>query len=326
MANVNARSTLHGKLHEPNHDDYILVWLPSKIENTAHSFPHFLATFATVFSPQLALQFRSSELCFRFVGMEPLLALGIASNIIQIVDFSGRIFSHSREIYNSAHGTLSVHENLQDAAKNLHELSRDLAKGAPKQSSTQRKIQTKQNNEDEDRRKLYQIREDRRRQEAAEDEEQRARERAREEDADILKAREEGVLSVEQTEVKLSQVRAEREKQREERERSRRAREKADKVKTERERIQVHAKNEASYQHRSMAEKQLANLSKETESITTRIIEAIQKLKSNEKNTKFQSVRQAFRSVWSESQLKSLEASLETIRRQTDTALLFSVR
>ncbi|KAF2730953.1 hypothetical protein EJ04DRAFT_579444 [Polyplosphaeria fusca] len=58
--------------------------------------------------------------------MDPLSALGIASNIIQIVDFSSRIISRGHEIYTSADGQVKDHAILDDAAKNLAELYRDL--------------------------------------------------------------------------------------------------------------------------------------------------------------------------------------------------------
>ncbi|KAH7083032.1 hypothetical protein BKA63DRAFT_142272 [Paraphoma chrysanthemicola] len=56
------------------------------------------------------------------------------------------------------------------------------------------------------------------------------------------------------------------------------------------------------------------------------MINSIQKFKSEGSKSKFQSMHQAFRSIWSESRLKAMETSLDNIRKQTDTALLFSVR
>ncbi|KAH8733114.1 hypothetical protein GQ44DRAFT_754613 [Phaeosphaeriaceae sp. PMI808] len=58
--------------------------------------------------------------------MEPLGALGLASNIIQIVDFSSRIVSRRRELYNSADGQTEEHAVLDNAARNLSELYRSL--------------------------------------------------------------------------------------------------------------------------------------------------------------------------------------------------------
>lgn len=59
--------------------------------------------------------------------MEPLSALGLASGVIQIVDFSGRLLAKSREIYHSAEGNVEEHELLEDSANNLAELSAALS-------------------------------------------------------------------------------------------------------------------------------------------------------------------------------------------------------
>lgn len=54
--------------------------------------------------------------------MEAIAALGLASNIIQIVDFSSRIIARGREIQNSADGSLADHAVLSHAASRLEEL------------------------------------------------------------------------------------------------------------------------------------------------------------------------------------------------------------
>ena len=54
--------------------------------------------------------------------MEPLVAVGLASNIIQIVEFAGKIVSRSQEIYHSPVGILASHNILQEAGRNLSEL------------------------------------------------------------------------------------------------------------------------------------------------------------------------------------------------------------
>lgn len=56
--------------------------------------------------------------------MEPLAALGIASNIIQVVDFASRLISRSHELYQSADGKLTDHMVLDSAAQNLLVLSK----------------------------------------------------------------------------------------------------------------------------------------------------------------------------------------------------------
>ena len=58
--------------------------------------------------------------------MESIAALGLASNIIQIVDFSSRLISHGRELYNSADGRTTEHTVLDDAIKALAELHSSL--------------------------------------------------------------------------------------------------------------------------------------------------------------------------------------------------------
>jgi hypothetical protein len=78
-------------------------------------------------------------------------------------------------------------------------------------------------------------------------------------------------------------------------------------------------------QQNRVADEQLFKLY-ETTKITKKIILAIQRLKSRKPNTKLQSVRQAFRSILSNSEFKALEQSVENIRKQTQTALLFSLR
>ena len=59
--------------------------------------------------------------------MEALAALGLASNIIQIVDFGARLLSKSREIHHSADGSLDENNILEDVTSNLAELSFELS-------------------------------------------------------------------------------------------------------------------------------------------------------------------------------------------------------
>ena len=60
--------------------------------------------------------------------MEPISAFSLASGVIQIVDFAGRILSKSHEIYASAEGTIEEHDFLEHSVKNLDELSTSLSK------------------------------------------------------------------------------------------------------------------------------------------------------------------------------------------------------
>jgi len=64
--------------------------------------------------------------------MDPISSLGLASNVIQIIDFTGRIISHTHEISHSAEGVLESHTFLEDAANNLSELYQELAKNNTK--------------------------------------------------------------------------------------------------------------------------------------------------------------------------------------------------
>jgi hypothetical protein len=73
-------------------------------------------------------------------------------------------------------------------------------------------------------------------------------------------------------------------------------------------------------------ERQLVELSAETKQITKSVIDAISSLKPEGDVSRFQSVRLAIRSIWNERQIKSLETNMDNIRKQIDTALLFSVR
>ncbi|CAO2649639.1 Nn.00g070240.m01.CDS01 [Neocucurbitaria sp. VM-36] len=59
--------------------------------------------------------------------MEPLTALGAASNVIQLVDFSTRLLSRGHKLYNSADGRIEEHAVLDNAAQNLSELCSDLS-------------------------------------------------------------------------------------------------------------------------------------------------------------------------------------------------------
>lgn len=58
--------------------------------------------------------------------MDPLTALGLASNIIQLISFTSDLVSKGREIYKSADGSLVAHLELETIAKSLQDLSTDL--------------------------------------------------------------------------------------------------------------------------------------------------------------------------------------------------------
>jgi hypothetical protein len=55
--------------------------------------------------------------------MEGLTALGLASNIVQFIDFSSKIIKGAKEIYDSGTGTVPATEGLEDVAKEMQSLS-----------------------------------------------------------------------------------------------------------------------------------------------------------------------------------------------------------
>lgn len=60
------------------------------------------------------------------ITMDPLTALGLASNIVQFVDFASKLISQSHEIYRSADGALEDNVALEHVAKNLSRLGGEL--------------------------------------------------------------------------------------------------------------------------------------------------------------------------------------------------------
>jgi hypothetical protein len=55
--------------------------------------------------------------------MDPLTALGLASNIVQLISFSSDLVAKGREIYQSTDGTLVENLELETITKSLRELS-----------------------------------------------------------------------------------------------------------------------------------------------------------------------------------------------------------
>jgi hypothetical protein len=58
--------------------------------------------------------------------MDPLSALSIASAVIQIVDFSSKVIARTREVYQSADGSIEELTLIEDATANLDDLMKDL--------------------------------------------------------------------------------------------------------------------------------------------------------------------------------------------------------
>jgi hypothetical protein len=60
--------------------------------------------------------------------LDPFTALGVAGNIVQFVDYTTRLISKSREIYQSAEGASFEHLDLEVIASNLSRLTEGLRK------------------------------------------------------------------------------------------------------------------------------------------------------------------------------------------------------
>ena len=66
--------------------------------------------------------------------MEPLAALSVAANVLQVVDFSARIVSKTSELYNSAHGQLVQHTDITTTTSDLHRLTLKLSESIAPQN------------------------------------------------------------------------------------------------------------------------------------------------------------------------------------------------
>ncbi|KUJ13781.1 uncharacterized protein LY89DRAFT_784647 [Mollisia scopiformis] len=76
----------------------------------------------------------------------------------------------------------------------------------------------------------------------------------------------------------------------------------------------------------STAEKILQELCKGCGDVMEELLEVIQSLKSQGPHTRWNSFRQALKSVWKEDQIKALSTRLDRYRNQIDTTLLMSLR
>lgn len=59
--------------------------------------------------------------------LDPFSAIGLASNIVQFVDFSCKLLSESKEIYKSVAGSSAGNLELKEVYGNLHDISTKLA-------------------------------------------------------------------------------------------------------------------------------------------------------------------------------------------------------
>lgn len=63
--------------------------------------------------------------------MDPLTCLSIAGNVVQFIDFSFKIYSDTRQLYED--GRLQVHEQTQKAAEDLSKFSKSLSQSSRRQ-------------------------------------------------------------------------------------------------------------------------------------------------------------------------------------------------
>jgi len=56
-------------------------------------------------------------------------AIAVASSVLQIVDFTGKLISKGRKIYKSADGALFEHKDQEAAAGRLNVLSEEFSRG-----------------------------------------------------------------------------------------------------------------------------------------------------------------------------------------------------
>ena len=55
--------------------------------------------------------------------MDPLTAAGLASNIVQFVEFTTKILSGARRLYTSTSGAIEENQKLESLTENLRELA-----------------------------------------------------------------------------------------------------------------------------------------------------------------------------------------------------------
>ncbi|CAJ2502672.1 Uu.00g100660.m01.CDS01 [Anthostomella pinea] len=77
---------------------------------------------------------------------------------------------------------------------------------------------------------------------------------------------------------------------------------------------------------KSKADKQLEALSRESQRVSQQLVDAIKKLMSLPRATRWDTFVQALACVWKESEIRALEADVESIRKQLDTTLLVCLR
>lgn len=68
--------------------------------------------------------------------MDPLSALSLSCNVLQIVEYGAKLLSKSAEYHSAADGTLNEHASLREVSQSLRGLNEELAAALPTSSST----------------------------------------------------------------------------------------------------------------------------------------------------------------------------------------------
>lgn len=72
--------------------------------------------------------------------MDPVSAIGLASNVVDFISFSWGLVMGAREIYRSASGTLDENAVLEDIIADLDSIAGDLSKAGPGRTRAERAI------------------------------------------------------------------------------------------------------------------------------------------------------------------------------------------
>ena len=87
------------------------------------------ASFSLFLTLDKSSQLKSSGKDKSFIAaamLDPLSAIGLASAIVQFIDFSGSLISETREIYGAGKGSLKQHEELAAITQDLKNLCQNL--------------------------------------------------------------------------------------------------------------------------------------------------------------------------------------------------------
>lgn len=85
----------------------------------------FLASFASFDAFYSSFHLSITSKLLHYI-MDPLSALSLAGNIIQFIDFGGRLLSNARELYKSSVGSLAIHDEIVLITTDLETLIKKL--------------------------------------------------------------------------------------------------------------------------------------------------------------------------------------------------------